>query len=980
MRRLLALTLCAWSALTSFANPGDLQDDYVVRSWTAREGLPLDTVKAMAQTPDGFLWIATFNGLARFDGNRFDVFQISSTPELPNNLINALFCDRRGRLWIGHETGHVTLLEGGHFKPIRMPTDWWHEPIHCFGDDAQGNVYMLNRKWQLAGLKPDGNIVQFPRGRDAFLNLDSQAADGILRATTFKGRCFLVRADGLTTEADPEEPPVPADGRWMLRSSKGGYWAVREGKLGHWLGNQLLEDLGKVNWGYSVYMKLCEWGDKLAGGTFSEGVHVAGVNGVQGHFSTPEGLPSASVTSLLVDKDQNLWVGTSAGLVGIWPKRAHCLLPPGNLSDRRIQGLAPAAKGGVWVTTEDAGLYHYDTTWRHIEGIPDQIKVLTTVDESASNCLWVGIGGKGLGRLENGIFTQPVPEISGSIRSVFTATNGDFWVGSRESLFQLAAPDFANVRRLVRDAVVVTCIEGDGKGGIWFGTTGVGLGHSSGGEVTYWQRKQGIPSENIFALHRSDDETLWCGTDGSGLMRLKNGKVSVITTKNGLPSDTVVQIIDDDQGRMWLGTYAGICAVDLNELNLCAEGQTTEVRCLTLDTTDGLATRECSTAAHPSACRTQDGRLWFATRQGLVAVNPAAVHANTNLLQVRIAQLVTASGPVILGSRSNHITLPLGERRVEIAFNAPSLKSAQRVHFKHQLEPVEKEWSSPHGDHAATYAALPPGDYQFRVAAGNEDGFWNPSDTTIAFTIPPFLWERAWFAPVCWIGSFLAVISIIAFWIRSRVRRRVEELERQQLLERERARISKDLHDDLGGSLTEVNILATSVSAETPAGQIGDCLSQIVQKSESMVCALDEIIWAINPHYDSVGPFADYLSGYAGEFLGRAGIRLRLDMQTDLPLLALDSERRHSLFLAAKESLTNVVRHAAATEVVLRLHTTGRKLLLIVEDNGKGFEPGESQGHGLGNLCTRMAAMQGQCRISRRPEGGTRVELELPLL
>lgn len=178
---------------------------------------------------------------------------------------------------------------------------------------------------------------------------------------------------------------------------------------------------------------------------------------------------------------------------------------------------------------------------------------------------------------------------------------------------------------------------------------------------------------------------------------------------------------------------------------------------------------------------------------------------------------------------------------------------------------------------AVTYATLPPGEYKFRVATCNEDGFWNPDDTAIAFSIPPFLWEQAWFAPVCWLGGMLALTGLIVLQVRRRARRRLEKVERQRMLEHERARISKDLHDDLGG--------------------------------------------------------------YAAEFLNRAGLRLRLDVQKNLPDLELNSERRHSLFLAAKESLTNVVRHAAATEVVLRLHTRDRRLLLTVEDSGKGFEP-----------------------------------------
>ncbi|MGN6643123.1 MAG: sensor histidine kinase, partial [Verrucomicrobiota bacterium] len=269
----------------------------------------------------------------------------------------------------------------------------------------------------------------------------------------------------------------------------------------------------------------------------------------------------------------------------------------------------------------------------------------------------------------------------------------------------------------------------------------------------------------------------------------------------------------------------------------------------------------------------------------------------------------------------------------------------------------------------------------FHVRAANEDGAWSTTDATIVFRIPPHLWERVWFAPVSWTGGALAVFGLGLLDLRRRSRRKLELSERQRDLERERARISKDLHDDLGGSLTEVGILAGAAAEGQTNPATRGYLDEINRKSESMIYALDEIIWAINPRHDSVRSCADYLSGHPPAILSRAGLRLRLDVQQDLPELQFDSRRRHSCFLAAKEALTNVVRHAAATEVLLHLRIAEGRLWMAIEDNGTGLDPaaGSSRRHGLRNLHERLAEMGGQCRITRGAMGGTRVELEVPL-
>lgn len=365
-------------------------------------------------------------------------------------------------------------------------------------------------------------------------------------------------------------------------------------------------------------------------------------------------------------------------------------------------------------------------------------------------------------------------------------------------------------------------------------------------------------------------------------------------------------------------------------------------------------------------------------------VTPSSIEVNTNLLPVWIEQIQTdtvAFSPE--NATEPGLVLPVGQRRLQIAFNAPCLRAAHRVRFKHKLEPIEAGWIDSDNNREVTYAQVPPGDYRFRVIACNEDGVWNETGTSVAITIPPFLWERAWFIPACWAVGLGTLVGAVLILLRQRIKRQIELLKQQHLVERERTRIAKDLHDDLGGSLTEINMLADTLTGMGRAGEASpEAARQIIQKSNRLVRALDEIVWAVNPKHDSLRSLADYLAGYAQEFFGAAGVRFRQDIQRVLPEIPLTPEQRHDIFLAAKEALTNVVRHSGASEARLGLKVLeGPRLLIVVEDKGCGFDPATSSpdGDGLVNMRERLTAMGGACRITSRIGAGTMVELELPL-
>lgn len=982
---LVCLLACFPAALDAGASVPEA--DYVVRVWDARQGLPVDAVRAIAQTPDGYLWVGTFGGLARFDGGRFQVFDVGNTPELPNNLINALFCDRRGRLWIGHDSGQVSVLEGRKIQRVSLPPDPQRISIRGFGEDAEGNIWVLNASWKLFFITPAGQVISAPPANfsDSMLHLDSSAPDWRLRAITTQGQCFLVDRHGFTPDTD--SPATPTDGRRVIWSASGGYWALHEKHLSRWRGGKPVEDAGEVDWGESIFAITCEWNGMVAAGTFRQGLNLVGRDGTRRRFDDRSGLPSSWVSVLFADAAGTLWVGTGdGGLAAIWPKRVWMATPPGEAARKHIQSVTPGAAGGIWAATEGAGLFHYnENSWRQSPDIPGaSVPVYSSVLMSHEGRLWVVSPGYGISYLQGGDWHSMtgIPKITGARGGLLMQDGNVLWAATTEGLFRFAGENFSDVKQISAHPGI-SCLAEDGAGGIWLGGFGTGLWHRRADQTQVLLREQdGLPSENLLSLCRTRDGSLWIGTDGAGLARWKDGRFAVISRQHGLPSATISQMTEDADGRLWMGTYNGICAVSVEELNACAEGRLEHVKCLVLDAADGMESQECSAACQPAVCRTADGQLWFAMARGVAVVSPAGIKLNTKPPPVWIEQVKTDAGVVALGKPDQSIHLPAGQRRLQIAFNAPCLRAAHRVRFKHRLEPVESKWIDSTDSREAVYARVSPGGYTFRVIACNEDGVWNQAGAAVSFTVPPFLWERAWFAPLCWAGGAMAVAAVVLVTMRHRLKLRLERLEHQRAVERERSRIAKDLHDDLGGSLTEINMLAAATKlGASPATLAEENLSIIAKKSNRIVCALDEIVWAINPKHDSAASLADYLSGTSQEFLAAAGISLRLDVQRNLSAIPLSPECRHELLLAVKESLNNVVRHSQATEAWLRFKVAAGRLRIVVEDNGRGFNPATTLagGDGLENLRARLGGVGGTCRIVSRPGGGTVVELEIPV-
>jgi signal transduction histidine kinase len=450
-------------------------------------------------------------------------------------------------------------------------------------------------------------------------------------------------------------------------------------------------------------------------------------------------------------------------------------------------------------------------------------------------------------------------------------------------------------------------------------------------------------------------------------------------------------MVEDDEGCLWLGSAAGLMRVHKKDLDEFATGAISNVFCRGYDKRDGLRSSECTFGSQPAACRTRDGTLWFPTHAGVVYVNPADIHSNTIPPPAVIEQVLVegteqnTSGPHVAPLAA--LTLAAGKEQLEIHYTSLNLGAADRARFRYRLSRMDgttNEWGEPNVRRYVRYEALRPGSYLFEVQACNEDGVWNESAASLAVTILPFFWQTGSFRALA--AAFLLglVAAAVYFISTQKLHRQVAGLRQQQALEKERARIARDIHDQVGASLTQLALLGDLVEADKDDPQEAEGHArQISQTARETTRALDEIVWTVNPSNDTLDGLINYICKHAQEYLAVAGLRYRLDVPAQLPKTDISPETRHNVFLAAKEAVTNIVKHSGASEAAIRMRLEAESFTLEIQDNGRGpaglkSKAAESR-NGLRNMRKRMEDVGGRFSIEPAPQGGTVVGLTVPL-
>ena len=971
---------------------------HIIDVWGTEDGLPQSSVIAITQTRDGYLWLGTLNGLVRFDGLRFTVFDESNTPGLNSSRIVHLFEDRQGNLWIGTETAGVALVKDGRVTSLDIGRGSREARLLSAAEDSTGAVWLYTA---------DGQLCRYRNGKVDVWKFGAQYPSSCRVVAAEPSGPLWVGIDwglygiGAAVGRDPRELPLeqvlPVKKLdFLLASGKGGYWRMADGRIQKWASSRLERDFGPYPWTNSTPVSAaCEdrQGNLLVG-TKGDGVFWFDSDGKATQISPRQGLSHGTVLSLHVDREGSLWIGTDGGGLNRVKRRVFDVEAASQ--GWVVQSLCEDAEGGLWSGfngAEVGATYSKDSVSKDF-GFADGLLSpnVRAVFEDRSQNVWVGTHDGGLFQLRDGRFQRAGgPAIHPAVFAIHQDRTGQLWLGTQGGLARRDGQEWkVFTTRDGLSADVVRAIADDTEGNLWIGTEWGGLNRLRDGRFTsYRKAEDGLPSDNISSLYVDAEGVLWIGT-GGGLARFRDGKWTRYTAREGLISNGVGYLLEDGQGDLWIGSNAGLMRVKKQALNDFARGLTSFIPFRAYGKPDGMPTSECTAGSQPGACRTRDGRLWFPTIKGLVSLNPAQLSPNTNPPPVVIESVLIEGREQNVSSLRTGppttVTVPPGRERLEIHFTSLNLAASfpNRAHFRYRLEGHEAAWTEAGGIRVARYTKLPPGQYRFQVTACNEDGVWNETGSGLAIIVEPPFWRTWWFlttATVCLLGMIIAVVHYVS---TQKLQRQLEKLRQQEALEKERSRIARDIHDQLGASLTQVSLLGELVESDKNSpGEVEAHARQISQAARDTTRTLDEIVWTVNPSNDTLDGLITYVCKYAQEYLAVAGLRYRLDVPAQLPGAAISPEVRHNVFLAAKEALTNVVRHAQASSVWIRFKLEPNGFTLEIEDNGRGVagldEPAAQSRNGLRNMRKRMEDISGVFSIGPAPEGGTRVRLTVPV-
>lgn len=979
--------------------------NYTVRSWHAENGLPQNSVAAICQTRDGYLWLGTYSGLVRFDGVRFVSFDVDNTPALETIRITSLFEDADGVLWIGHESGELTCYQNGKFAAVKVPAAWNGETIAKLFSFSGDKLWLASRDGTLLRLQDGLMITNVWKGEERSITQFEKDSSG---------RVWVLR-NGLLgwLHGETIQPWLP-DGltpsyrvQAIATSRKGGVWIVYNGQIRRWEGGGWRGSADGFQWesgvgGYVTSIVELRSG-ALAVGTAGRGILIFQFGAKPLLFNRANQLDNDWIRSLCEDREGNLWAGVgNSGLVVLRPANFTTFSPPDRMNGYSVLSVSPCQDGGLWVGSEGAGLYRFDgTVWTNYsdaDGLSN--RYIWSVGQDTDGKVWAGSWGAGIFVGQKGHFqTAPgLKEIKVPMPAMLVLTNDELWLGTRIGLlhYQRGKHQWYGQRAgLVSPDV--RCVAKSPDGEIWFGMMGGGLGCLKDGKIRQYRKQDGLAGDSVLCLRFETNGVLWLGTFGGGISRFKDGKFSRISAHDGLANNSISDIEDDGLGNFWFASEGGVFFASKAVLNRLADDRAGTIDCTTFDMEDGMETMSCASGFQPAGCRTADGRLWFPTLKGVVCVNPSRLRTNPIPPPVLVEGLYSdglESSNLIqnAGDRQQPLQISPGHERFEFRYTALSFTDPEKVRFKYQLEGLEKNWVDAGQKRSAVYSYLPPGKYTFHVTACNNNGLWNETGDAQVIVILPYFWQRTSFQVAAGILAATAVGALARYFTRRRYRRKLAAVERERALERERARIAKDIHDDLGSSLTRITMLSESARREAALPEEkSNYLQTIYETSRELTRSMDEIVWAVNPRHDTLSSLATYLLRHAQEFLGPASIRLRSEIPLELPTIMIPSEVRHNVFLAYKEALHNVVKHARASAVNVSLALSENFMEIGVADDGVGFVPktilAESisgvdrlaGGNGLENMKKRLEQIHGECRIQSTAGQGTKVIFRVPL-
>ena len=965
-----SLTVRALEPTTPLANYGR-------QSWVMENGLPQNTVHALAQTQDGFVWLGTEAGLVRFDGYNFAVFDQSSSPALPSGDIRCLLAGADGSLWIGTGDG-LARWKRGEVADFTTRNGLPANGIKSLAQDASGTIWALT-DLGVARLHGD-NFVQDSEqlpGGDITALIENR---GQVWASTAQGLFF--RANGRWTATDSFVPSTSSPIEFV-QSMPGGDMALA---------------------------------------TANELMLVRGNHVVQ-RMNAGKEIRGTRIQTLLADREGSLWIGTNGGLSRLVKDKMQVLPVTDPLSNASVLALLADREGNLWAGTETGGLHILrDMRFGYVDtrnGLSSDNT--TTVVEDRKGALWTGTNGGGLNVLAQSagemrttkIYTVREGLLSDVILSLGGAQNGDMWVGTPDGLNLIRngqVRSFTSADGLPDDFVRSLLVDADGS--LWVGTRR-GLTHwldaPEGRHMETFTHADGLGSDLVGSMTRDANGTLWVATL-AGLSRIDGKRITNYTTANGLSSNIVTAllprmgklligtqdhgwnlwdgerfsrpgnaqlnetsihaILDDSENHLWFATDNGIARCDCTMTAACNNW-------IEFGPADGLHSRETATNSHPSAWRSRDGRLWFATSKGLAEADPSHFPINTVSPPVALERFAADDVNQLLWQTSGSpLKIAAGHVHFEFDYAGLSYIAPQKVRYRYFLEGFDHHWTEAGTRRTAYYTNIPPGQYTFHVQAANNDGLWNTEGAEFQFVLEPHFYQTIWFYIL--LTAFVA--GLIVFLLRLRLLRAEREF---GAVLAERTRIAREIHDTLAQGYVGISVQLEVLSELLRNNKVTAAQQQLDRTRGHVREGLADArqsIWALRSQ-DSDEKTMPVKLQRITENAGGHGLEASFAAHGAYRPLPPGTERE--FLRVAQEAIHNVKKHAEAKHLSVQLDYSQNEIALEVRDDGKGFAVDQMQdnstGHyGMTGMRERAAAIGGVLEVTAAQGTGTTVRLRAP--
>jgi ligand-binding sensor domain-containing protein/signal transduction histidine kinase len=988
--------------------------DFAVRSWTKANGLPDSSVSVVLQTRDGYLWIGTGAGLARFDGVKFSVVPLPKDGPGSAVAITSLCEDELGGLWVGCQEQGIYYWRNGSLRHFGAGDGLLDTTVTSLTLDNQGQIWIGTRRgvnrWN--GHRLEAFTVRDGLPDDSVLSVHA-ARSGTVWITTARGVCRFVNGRPTPFHFPSDVPEHDQELLEAYEDRRGNLWVFCATYLINLAEGKRFNYFPGEKSAVTRIWSLCEGhGGRLWIGASGRGVFCFDGNKFQ-PVTLNEGRWPNDVRTICEDHEGDLWLGISGlGLVQLRPQSFAIStqnhgLPPGPVTCMMTNSL-----GDLCVGIDSGGIYTGGVNG--FVDAPDEARFLslglaTSFCAGKDRSLWIGTAGSGLYQVQDGktvAYTSADGLSDDCVNAACSDEAGAIWVGTGAGAVHRLA-DGRITTFTASDGLPgspITALAATREGRLWIGTESGVLLRSDDQcrTLTAVNLPLTLAGKAILALCATASHALWIGTDGGGIGYLNEPLSRAWNSRDGLRDDVAYGMTEDGDGNLWVAMPKGLCRIERDSVGQAMAGSDAPKEKLILDT--GFGPYRGPRFGGPRALRTAQGRLWFALANGLVGVDirgretdkPAPqVHLEATLVNNE-AVSAASSGQARAGDQRTApaIILPARLRTLEFQFTALSFEAPEKVRFRHKLDGFDPDWVESGSDRQTRYGPLPSGRYEFHVTACNAEGVWNDQGASLAFIVPvppTPLWRAPWLLGLAGLVMTTAGAGTVRLVSHRRLRRRLAGLEQQQAMERERMRIARNMHDEIGSKLTKVSFLSELAKVEIHgSGKVEAKIDAIATTSRELLKALDEIVWAVNPHNDTLEQLAAYLCQYAREYFQNTPVECDLHVQSQLPRVEMSAEIRHNLFLAFEEALNNVLKHSAASALRLDIAADADRLLITIRDNGRGFVPAPetecpgrdgaaARGNGVHNMRQRLRDAGGQCVIQSAPGQGTCVSLNMPL-